>query len=100
MSGMIFLSEFKKTRGELSQIYLCDAFFSHLDIILYQSNHFKYQSLHSYKECMFSIKFSTPDNVFEPYLYYATSISSSKAYIATIPYFNRVIATDSQEEER
>ena len=34
MSGMIFSSEFKKTRGELSQIYLCDAFFSHLDIII------------------------------------------------------------------
>lgn len=82
MSGMIFSSEFKKTRGELSQIYLCDAFFSHLDIILYQSNHFKYQSLHSYKECMFFIKFSTLDNVFEHYLYYATSISSPKAYIA------------------
>lgn len=30
---------------------------------------------------MFSIKFRALDNVFEPYLFYATSMSSPKAYI-------------------
>ena len=96
---MIFSLEFKKTRGELSQIYLCDAFF--LTWILFFIN-----------PVILNIKVFTPItnacflSSLEP-----LTMSLSPIYImqpacfplsihCTIPYFKRVIAADSQEEER